>query len=315
MKRLTNPYVLTALACTGGLLFGFDVSSMSAILATPNYKVYFGPDSEIRECEDRPGALCSPGPNADLQGGITAAMAGGSFLGALCSGFLTDKLGRKKAIFVACILWIIGSVLCCAAQDVAMLIVGRIFNGACVGIASAQVPVYLSELSPAKIRGRLVGCQQWAITWGICVFYYVSYGCSFIGTRTGGDQDGRGTASWRTPWGLQMIPAFILMGFLPFMPESPRWLASKGRYEETLSILADVHGKGDTNSPLVQAEFRTIQNAIEEESKDGSGYLDLFRNGYAWRTHIAMFTQIWSQLTGEFPKNQSQVRTHIQIDG
>lgn len=71
------------------------------------------------------------------------------------------------------------------------------------------MPVYLSELAPPKIRGRLVGCQQWAITWGICIFYYVSYGCSNIG-----QQDGLSTASWRTPWGLQMVPAVVVLCFV-----------------------------------------------------------------------------------------------------
>lgn len=125
------------------------------------------------------------------------------------------------------------------------------------------------------------------------IFYYVSYGCSFIGK-----QDGRSTASFRVPWGLQMVPAFILLGFLPFMPESPRWLATKGRWEEAMDVLALCHGNGDHSSPIAIAEFKEIQQAIEEESKEGSGWLDLFKGNMLNRTHIAMFTQIWSQLTG-----------------
>lgn len=298
MGRITNPYVLTALACTGGLLFGFDISSMSAIIASPNYLVYFGDDALTSECPDRPGALCNPGPSADVQGGITASMAGGSFIASLFSGIISDRFGRRYAIFLGCIFWIIGSVLTCAVQNIAMLIVGRIFNGMCVGLCSAQVPVYLSELSPSSIRGRLVGAQQWAITIGICTFFFICYGCSFLGTRIAGEQDGRGTASFRAPWGIQMIPAIILMALVPLMPESPRWLIAHDRKEEALEILAQVHASGDQNSPLVQAEYREIVQNIEESSGEGSGYLDLFRNGNAWRTHIAMFTQIWSQLTG-----------------
>lgn len=161
MGRITNPYVLTALACTGGLLFGFDISSMSAIISSPNYLVYFGNDADTHECPDRPGALCNVGPSADVQGGITASMAGGSFIASLFSGIIADRFGRRYAIFLGCIFWVIGSILTCAVQNIAMLIVGRIFNGMCVGLCSAQVPVYLSELSPSRIRGRLVGCQQW----------------------------------------------------------------------------------------------------------------------------------------------------------
>ena len=84
-------------------------------------------------------------------------MAGGSWLGALISGFVTDLLGRKKAIMIGAVIWCIGCTIVSASQDVAMLIVGRIINGLCVGICSAQVPVYISELAPPRLRGRLVG--------------------------------------------------------------------------------------------------------------------------------------------------------------
>ena len=138
---------------------------MSAILGTPQYKCYFqsGPvPSDPSTCT---------GPDANVQGGITASMAGGSWLGALISGFLSDILGRKKAIMVGAAIWVVGSIIICASQNVGMLVVGRILNGICVGICSAQVPVYISELAPPSKRGRLVGAQQWAITWGILIMF------------------------------------------------------------------------------------------------------------------------------------------------
>lgn len=95
-----------------------------------------------------------------------------------------------------------------------------------------------------------------------------------------------------------MVPALVLMALVPLMPESPRWLIANARKQEALEILAQVHANGDQDSPLVLAEYHEIVQNIEESSGEGTGYLDLFKHGNAWRTHIAMFTQIWSQLTG-----------------
>lgn len=160
--------------------------------------------------------------------GITAAMPGGSWVGAIVSGFLSDILGRKKAIQIGAVIWCLGSILVCASQNIGMLVVGRFINGLSVGICSAQVPVYLSEVAPPSKRGRLVGCQQWAITWGILIMFYISYGTAGI----------NGTAAFRIPWGLQMIPAILLFLFMLFLPESPRWLARKDRWEDARRVLA-----------------------------------------------------------------------------
>lgn len=137
---------------TGGGLFGFDISSMSGVLGTQAYKRYFN------------------NPVSYAQGGITAAMPAGSLVGSLGSSFIADKFSRKVALQFSCVLWIIGSILMAAAQNVAMLCVGRVICGLCVGIASSIVPVYQSEIAPKEIRGRVVSLQQWAITWGILMY-------------------------------------------------------------------------------------------------------------------------------------------------
>jgi len=198
-----NLYVISAVSIIGGGLFGFDISSMSAIIATKQYLCYF----------DQSGDGSCTGPRASVQGGITAAMPAGSWLGALVSGFISDKLGRKKAIMIGSVFWCvllvtpwplphkltlqrwIGSTIICASQNIGMLIVGRVINGFCVGICSAQVPVYITELAPPSKRGRLVGAQQWAITWGIMIMFYISYGCSFMD----------GPKAFRVPWVLHPL--------------------------------------------------------------------------------------------------------------
>ncbi|KAI4137499.1 MAG: hypothetical protein L6R39_007250 [Caloplaca ligustica] len=278
-----NIYAIAAVAIIGGGLFGFDISSMSAIISIPQYKCYFqsGPIPDDH-------STCT-GPTSSVQGGITAAMPGGSWLGALSSGYISDIFGRKKAIMIGAVIWWIGSTIICASQNVGMLVAGRVINGFCVGICSAQVPVYISELAPPSKRGRLVGGQQWAITWGIMIMYFISYGSSFID----------GTAAFRVPWGLQMIPAIGLFCAMFFLPESPRWLARQDRWEEAHAVLTLVHSKGDPNSAFVRRELEEIREMVEFEKRNSDvTYLELLKPHMINRTHIGVFTQIWSQLTG-----------------
>ena len=181
-------------------------------------------------------------------------MAGGSLLGSLFSDVVSGRYGRRDTLFVACIIFIIGSTLMCAVQDLAMLIVARIVNGFAVGMLTSQGPIYIAEISTPKLRGRLISFQQWMITWGILIMYFVSYGASFINSST---------ATFRLPWGLQMIPAWILLVATIFMPRSPRWLAAKDRWEEATDVLARLHAHGDHMNPLVIAELQEIKEKIQ----------------------------------------------------
>ena len=177
-----------------------------------------------------------------------------------------------------------------------MLVAGRVINGLCVGIESAQVPVYISEISPPSKRGRLVGSQQWAITWGILIMYYISFGCSYIGGQHSSDYS---TSVFRIPWGIQMLPAILLFFGMTVLPESPRWLARKDRWEECREVLTLVHGKGDPNSPFVNAEMQEIGEMCEFERQHADvTYWELFKPNMIHRTMVGMWCQIWSQLTG-----------------
>lgn len=286
MYQIGNIYFITAIAVLGGALFGFDISSMSAILGTSQYKCYFNQGPSGPPFNSSPD--CS-GPSASVQGGITAAMPGGSFVGALGSGFISDRLGRKRAIQIGAIIWCVGSIIVCASQNIGMLVAGRFINGLSVGICSAQVPVYISELAPPSKRGRLVGCQQWAITWGIMIMFYISFGCSNL----------PGPQAFRIPWALQMVPAILLFIGLLFLPESPRWLARKDRWDDCHAVLALVHGHGDPNSPWVKHELADIRAMCDFERQNADvTYRELFKPAMINRTHIGVFTQIWSQLTG-----------------
>ncbi|KAJ5273092.1 hypothetical protein N7478_008217 [Penicillium angulare] len=283
---ITNLYVITAISVIGGALFGFDLSSMSAIIGTNQYRCYFNQGPHGPPFNDSPN--CS-GPSSTVQGGITASMPGGSFVGSLVSGFLSDRFGRKSSIQIGSVIWVIGSAISCAAQNYPMLIVGRFINGVCVGICSAQVPVYVSELAPPNRRGLVVGTQQWAITWGILIMFYVSYGCSFMS----------GPAAFRVPWGIQMLPAFVLIVGLFWLPESPRWLARNDRWEECQQILQLIHSGKHESDDFVSLEMRQLREACDDERLHSDvSFGELIEPKMLWRVHIGMFVQIWSQLTG-----------------
>lgn len=267
----SNPYIVGSFACIGGGLFGLDISSMSGVLNNSSYKSTFG----------------FPGPSA--QGAIVASMPAGSFLGALTVTQLADRLGRKKTIILAGLFWVVGSILQSAAVNRGMLVVGRIISGFSVGLSSAVVPIYQSEITAPAIRGRMVSLQQWAITWGILIQYFIQFGCSYVD----------GVASFRIPWGLQMIPAIILSTGMIFFPESPRFLFDKGREEEALQVLADLHGGGDKANPLVVLEYEEIKQQVYFERTEGAkSYLDLLKPGNPRRVMLGCTLQSWSQLTG-----------------
>ncbi|KAK3381937.1 general substrate transporter [Podospora didyma] len=299
MYQASNVYFICSFAAIGGGLFGFDISSMSGVLGTMAYKRYFN------------------NPVSYRQGAITASMPAGSLVGSLASSFLADKFSRKVALQISCVLWIFGSILMAASQNIGMLCAGRVICGLCVGIASSIVPVYQSEIAPKEIRGRVVSLQQWAITWGIlmCAYpmspalcyrmtmltitsqYFIQFGAAQVG---GGPSDpNQPESAFRIPWGIQMVPAFILLVGLFFFPYSPRWLASKDRWEEALEVLAKLHGNGDVNHPKVLAQYQEIEEALRFEREQAvSSFKALIAPRMLKRVALGMSIQMWSQLCG-----------------
>jgi MFS family permease len=133
------------------MLFGFDISSMSAIISTNQYIEYFD------------------NPNGVLQGVIGSSLAAGSVVGSIIAGPVSDKFGRRDALLFACTWWLVGTAIQVATINRGMLIAGRVLNGVTVGITSSQVPVYLAEISKHSQRGAIIVIQQLAIEWGILI--------------------------------------------------------------------------------------------------------------------------------------------------
>ncbi|EAQ90263.1 conserved hypothetical protein [Chaetomium globosum CBS 148.51] len=270
LPTIYNVQLVAIIATLGGALFGFDISSMSAIVVTDQYIEFF----------DNPSGV--------IQGAIGSALAAGSVVGSAVAGPLSDKIGRRDSILFACLFWLIGTAVQVACQNYGQLIAGRVLNGFTVGITSAQVPVYLAEIAKAEKRGSLVIIQQLAVEFGILIMYFIGYGCASI----------EGTASFRTAWGTQFIPCFFLMIGLPFLPRSPRWLAKVGRDKEAIETLANIQANGNIEDPLVIAEWEEIQTVMLAEREAGKGWRKFFKNGMWKRTLAGTSVQAWQQLAG-----------------
>ena len=271
LPNITNIFVIATISCISGLMFGFDISSMSAFLGTEAYLDYFN------------------SPSSDIQGFITASMALGSIFGSLGSAFVSEPFGRRASLLVCASLWMIGAAIQSSVQNRAQLIIGRIISGFGVGFGSSVAPVYGSELAPRKIRGLIGGLFQFSVTLGIMIMFYISFGCQHM----------EGTAGFRLAWALQIVPGLILFIGVFFIPESPRWLAKQGLWDDSEAIVAAIQAKGNREDPDVIIEISEIKEQIMvEEHIKSFTYADLFSKKYLPRTINATFAQIWQQLTG-----------------
>src|SRR5262249_3436996 len=127
------------------------------------------------------------------------------------------------------------------------------------------------------------------IRYSLQIQYFIQYGCSHI----------HGTASFRLPWGIQMVPAIVLFFGLFFFPKSPRWLANHDRWDQAREILADLHGKGDQNHPLVQAEYMEIEEQVRFERENSTNsWAEMAKPSIARRVFLGCSVQMWSQLSG-----------------
>lgn len=267
---LSFPWYRTEYTVLTSARFGFDISSMSAVVGTQQYLNYFD------------------NPVGAKQGAIGSALAAGSVVGSAIAGYLSDKFGRRDAIWWSCLFWILGTALQAAVQNWQMLLAGRMINGVTVGVTSSQVPVYLAEIAKRDKRGSIIVIQQLAIDVGFTIYFFVGYGCSFI----------PGPASFRTTWGIQFIPVVILLAGLPFLPESPRWLAAKDCVEEAIRVLACIQADGNTEDVMVLAEWEEITTTIHEERRVGHGWHKYIKNGMWKRTMVGFMVQALQQLTG-----------------
>ncbi|ADI03871.1 putative carbohydrate transporter [Streptomyces bingchenggensis BCW-1] len=204
--RSPRPAVIYFFGALGGILFGYETGVIAGALTF---------------IQKTPGFPASAVTTGLIVGGI----AGGAVFGALVAGRLADRFGRRPVIFVIGLIYIVGSLACAVAQNNTWLIAARIFLGLAVGGSSSLVPVYLSEMAPARTRGRLAGLNQLMIVTGLLLGYLTNLALS-------------GSGDWRTMLATGAAPAVVLIAGLKLLPESPRWLILHGREEEARALLA-----------------------------------------------------------------------------
>lgn len=190
MGLKVNKKLIFFLGALGGLLYGYDMGVISGAL------LFIKDDIPL---------------NSFTEGLVVSSMLIGAIVGSGASGPMSDRLGRRRVVFIIAIIFIIGALILALAPSMPVLVIGRLIIGLAVGGSTAIVPVYLSEMAPTAQRGSLSSLNQLMITIGILSSYLINYALAPI-------------EGWRWMLGLAVVPSLILLIGVAFMPESPRWL-------------------------------------------------------------------------------------------
>lgn len=221
-------YVIAGIASLGGLLSGFDTGVISGALLYINES---WPLSTLQ------------------QGWVVSSALVGAVVGAAVNGVLADVYGRKKVIIATATIFAIGSIICGFAPSVGWLVFGRMILGLAIGMVNFVIPLYLSELSPQKVRGMLVSLYQLAITAGILFSYLINRVFALS------------EYNWRWMLGAGLVPAIILLVGISFLGDTPRWLISRRRYSEAKEIFKKIEPEEDADKQVkeIQATLKVSE--------------------------------------------------------
>ena len=220
-----------------------------------------------------------------MKGWAAASALAGCIIGVSIAGALSDRIGRKKVLIISAVLFLISALGTALPRTFFEFIIFRMIGGVGVGAASITSPMYIAEISPARIRGRMVSINQFAIIFGMLVVYFVNY---FIAKQ--GDEAWNIQTGWRWMFGSESLPALLLLFLLFFVPESPRWLAKQKFGDKAFAILSRVGGRRHA-----QEELAAIKEAISHESGSIS---QLFEPGMKIVLVIGVVLAVLQQITG-----------------
>ncbi|KAJ5937820.1 general substrate transporter [Penicillium verhagenii] len=258
--------------------FGFDSSYYSGILAMEPF---------IKEYGHYDTATDAYVLSASMQSLTTSIINVGEFVGAVSSFMVGDRIGRRGGLFVSSAFVVAGVIFQVAANDLGLLIVGRLLLGYAVGLISCLVPLYVADCAPAQFRGALVSLYQFSVGLGLLFGVVVDNS-----TKTRQD-----SGAYRIPMAVQLIfPIILVPGLILFAPESPRWLLNKGEVEKARRSLRRLHGD---RPDFVESEILHITGLIEEERQTEGSWMDLLKwNVDGRKAYLGMALQAWQQASG-----------------
>ncbi|KAF7341562.1 MFS domain-containing protein [Mycena sanguinolenta] len=263
-------------ASLGSIIFGYDLGVIAGVTPASDFQRVMGPKWG----------------NTNLQGLVVSIFVLGCFFGMIPVAYAADFFGRRVTIQLGAAIYIFGGAIQTGAQNMSMMLAGRFFAGYGVGIMSDLAPLYQAEIAHPSIRGRLTTLQQFMLGIGAFVASWVTYGCS-------AGLSGR-PSEWRVPLGIQIIPALPLISFMLLLPESPRWLAEKGRMTEARATLARLHANGDIDDPFVISQIKDIEADIAKSQDVGeASWSELFTVSSNFRRlSLGYILQFSVQMTG-----------------
>ncbi|KAJ5761336.1 hypothetical protein N7533_003375 [Penicillium manginii] len=270
------------------LLFGYDQGVTGGLLTLDSFRKYF-PTIDTTAAHTDGWSAAAKSNQSTRQGITVAAYNLGCFAGSIPTIWVGNMLGRRKAIFLGSFIMCIGAILQCTSYELAQLVVGRLVTGFGNGINTSTVPTWQSECCKSHRRGQLVMIEGAMITCGITISYWIDFGLLFADPNE---------VAWRFPLAFQIFFAAIILAFVMFLPESPRWLILKGREDEAREVLACLMGD-DTDEVFIDTEFIAIKATVLEMAK--GSFRDMFTMGpdrHFHRTMLAYVNQMFQQISG-----------------
>src|SRR5437773_4230651 len=251
-------YIAASFAALGGLLFGYDTGVISGALIF--IKREFGLTTAAEEV-------------------VVSGVLLGATIGAIVGGKAADHFGRRRVLLVTAAIFGIGALASAMAPSPAILIASRVLLGSAIGLASTNVPVYLSEVAPPHARGWVVSLFQLAVTVGIVIAYLTDYAFANI-------------EGWRWMLGLAVGPALVFGTGMFFLPETPRWLVRGGQHEVAHRVLVRIRDLADVN-----VEIEEIKASLAQQTESGH-WTDLLHRRLRPALVVGLGLAIFQQITG-----------------